>query len=133
MFLPRIRIATATACVVVAALAALDARTSNADPPTGAPYATYQPSIARLASGRFVMAFDDESGAWDVDAAGHRTPKAHPSYAGVAYSDDGGDTWTREPTLPTNESCAEPPCVRALVGDTHVVAPPYPEQRAFYV
>src|SRR5262249_23480692 len=61
------------------------------------------------------------------------TPKAHPSLAGAAYSDDGGSTWTREPTLPTNESCSEPPCVRAWVGDAHVVAPPYPEQRAFYV
>ena len=118
---------------VVAAALAFDDAASRADPPPpGAPFATSQPSITRMASSRFVMAFDDESGAFDVDASGKLVAKPHPTFAGFAFSDDSGRTWTRESSLPTNESCAKPPCVRALLGDVHVVSPPYPEQRAFF-
>jgi hypothetical protein len=134
MRIPRFR-RSPLAWIVVGAAAATGApeSSSRAGPPSpSAPFATSQPSIARLPSGTFVMTFDDESGAWDVDASGHLTPKPHPTLAGLAVSSDGA-TWAQLPAMPTNESCGRPTCVRALIGDPHVVAPPPPEARAFFV
>lgn len=66
---------------------------------------------------RLVLAYTDESGAFDVDEITHRlVPKAKQSKTGVSFSSDYGKTWTRVGPLPLAAPDCTSRCAVALAG-----------------
>jgi hypothetical protein len=97
----------------------LDSNGSNPGAGASPPSRLYanDPALAYdLVNDRLVLAYDDQSGAWDADLANDTlVPVTPASRAGISTSSDHGATWTRiGPIAPAGASCGDPTCAVAL-------------------
>jgi len=96
-----------------------DSNGSNPGAGTSQPSRLYanDPALAYdLVNDAFVLAYDDQSGAFDVDTTNDTlVPVTPASRAGISTSSDHGASWTRiGPIAPASASCGDPACAVAL-------------------